>query len=111
MKNLIGLILFVPFLFACNGNTSQMESRESELTDTLMYKKIVLHVEGMTCEGCEKAVQKGVGGLIGVTEVKASHTDSVATIVFDTSQSSVVMISEKINELGYAVVNEITPIK
>lgn len=109
MKILGSLFVILLFSIACMQNTGKAgDEQQAELTDTLHYKTIVLQVTGMTCEGCEKTITSEVGKLEGIAKVSASHVDSVATIQFDTSIANVVLISEKINELGYKVVGEIT---
>lgn len=75
--------------------------------DSSATKTVLLHVDGMTCEGCEMTISKAVISIEGVIDVNASHTDSLTTVVFDTSKANIVLISEKINELGYTVVGEI----
>jgi copper chaperone CopZ len=49
-----------------------------------------------------------VSEIEGVVSVNASHTDSLTTIVYDTAKASIVLISDRINELGYTVVGEIS---
>ena len=109
MKSLGILLISLVLIAACNQNTPTQNTNSSNLTDTLKFRRIVLQVEGMTCEGCETTIAKEVGKIDGVAEVKASHLDSIATIMFDTSRTNVVMISEKINGLGYKVVSEVVP--
>lgn len=102
-------MFFFLVAIACIQNTSKTSDQHSELEDTLQFKKIVLQVEGMTCEGCEMTITKTLGELAGVKNVSASHLDSMTTIVFDTSLANVVLISESINQLGYKVVGELSP--
>ena len=77
------------------------------MVDSSATRTVLLHVNGMTCEGCEKTISQAVNEIEGVVDVNASYTDSVTTVIFDTSKASIVLISERINELGYNVVGEI----
>lgn len=84
-----------------------MTMSELSMIDSNSTKTILLQINGMTCEGCEMTITKAVSDIEGVVDVNASHTDSLTTVIFDTSKASIVLISEKINELGYTVVGEI----
>lgn len=67
--------------------------------------EVTLQVEGMTCTGCENAVQNRVAGLPGVESVKADHTAKQTTVVYDKSLTNLEDIAESINDAGYKVVN------
>ena len=101
---IIGILVFVFLIAGCGQETKRSKDKLAEIADTLTFKTALLRVNGMTCEGCENTIQ-----MEGVKEVKASYTDSLTKVVFDTSLSNIVMISETINKLGYKVVGEITP--
>ena len=103
MKTLIPISIIMFVFLACNRDAGSQSSQQKELADTLKFRRIVLQVEGMTCTGCETTISKTVGKLPGIKSVEASHLDSVAIIVFDTSMANVVVISESINGLGYKV--------
>jgi len=62
-----------------------------------------LPVKGMSCSGCENAVTRAVGGLAGVTQVRASHTAAQVVVTYDPSLVSLGDITAKIGRLGYAV--------
>jgi copper ion binding protein len=64
---------------------------------------VTLHVTGMTCGGCEKAVARSVGQLDGVSEVAASHEEEQVQVTFDESKVTREAIEARINRLGYHV--------
>ena len=105
---IIGILVFVFLIAGCGQETKRSKDKLAEIADTLTFKTALLRVNGMTCEGCENTIQTMVGKMEGVKKVKASYTDSLTKVVFDTSLSNIVMISETINKLGYKVVGEIT---
>jgi copper chaperone CopZ len=107
MKKVILLILLITLCFACQNQPKESNKNELTLADSSATKTVLLQVNGMTCEGCEMTISKAVGSIDGVVNVEASFTDSLTTVIFDTSKANVVLISEKINELGYTVVGEI----
>ncbi|HRY98492.1 MAG TPA: cation transporter [Bacteroidales bacterium] len=103
MKNLLPLFLIL-FLAACSNTSSQKDQGGDDHTIIAEHvKTLVLDVQGMTCNGCENTVQESVSSLAGITEVKASHTDSVAIVSFDPGQTSVEDIQEAITKVGYEV--------
>jgi copper ion binding protein len=67
-------------------------------------KKEDYRVEGMTCSGCERAVQKVVTSLEGVTTAKAEVASSSVSVEYDPSRVSSEKIKNAVNGLGYRVV-------
>ena len=63
--------------------------------------EVVIPVEGMTCSGCEHAIQDSVGKLPGVTHVRASHKEKKAWVRFDAARVQPPRIVEEIVKLGY----------
>lgn len=63
-----------------------------------------LRVEGMTCDGCEGNVRKGLLDL-GAQEVSADHTSDTVRIAFDPSTLDLDRIRARIEELGFDVVS------
>ena len=68
-----------------------------------MSQDVTLSVTGMTCGGCENAVQRAVGQLPGVSRVVASHRERTVTVTFDPSATSRADIERKIGQVGYTV--------
>jgi copper chaperone CopZ len=68
-----------------------------------MSEKVQLTVTGMTCGGCENAVQRAVRQLTGVEDVSASHAASQVNVTFDGNRVNAEMIRERIQSLGYTV--------
>ena len=104
-----GLLIILFLLAGCKNINPNSQKETTEIADTLLLKTATLRVNGMTSAGCENTIKKMVGEIEGVKKVNASYSDSVATVVFDTSLANIVMISETINNLGYKVVGEIQP--
>jgi copper chaperone CopZ len=68
-----------------------------------MSTEVTLPVTGMTCGGCENAVQRAVGSLPGVQQVTASHRDATVRVQFDPARISRDDIERKITQAGYVV--------
>ena len=107
MRKVLLPILLITICFACLNKSKDTSMGEFTVVDSCAMKTVLLQVDGMTCEGCEMTISKAIGNMDGVMDVNASHTDSLTTVVYDTSKASIVLISEKIVELGYTVVGEI----
>lgn len=67
--------------------------------------ELTLKVEGMTCTGCESAVQRRVAELPGVESVVADHEAGLATVVYDRSRTDQQTIASTIAGAGYKVVD------
>ena len=65
-------------------------------------EKIVLHVEGMSCAHCEKAVTNALTDM-GAKKVKASAKKNSVEITFAPDVLSIDEITKEIKELGYHV--------
>jgi copper ion binding protein len=69
-----------------------------------MNETLTLRVTGMTCGGCENAVQRAVGQLDGVAEVAASHKAEEVVVTYDAARVGREAIAAKIQRMGYQVV-------
>lgn len=95
-------------LAGCTARPEKGEPKEGPSASEAEWVEVVLHVEGMTCEGCENAIRAGVGSLEGVAEVESSHEAAWTRVKFDKSLTSLEEISAKITETGYEVKGEKT---
>ncbi len=66
--------------------------------------KVVLNVEGMSCQHCVKAVTNAVIALEGVSAVDVSLEEKTAAVEYDDKLVSLETIKEAIEEEGYDVV-------
>lgn len=107
MKKVL-FLLSVLALVACN--TQQKTETTSDETSTVAaeWVEVTLEVEGMTCDGCESAINAGVEKLEGIASVESSHEEAWTKVKFDAKATSVDDIKEKITETGY-VVKQVLP--
>lgn len=63
----------------------------------------ILHVEGMACEHCVKAVTKAVTALAGVKDVKVDLKGKTVTVDHE-SAATITQMKDAIEEQGYDVV-------
>lgn len=66
-----------------------------------------LHVEGMSCPGCEAAVESILLGLDGVRKAKASFTGSTVTIEYNTAVTGIQGMKEALGKAGYTLGSEV----
>lgn len=64
-------------------------------------KKEAYLVEGMTCSGCERTVQKVISNIEGVSSVHADATNSTVSVEYDSAKVTADSISSAVNSVGY----------
>ena len=58
-------------------------------------------IDGMTCGGCSAAIRLAVKKMDGVEDVKVSHDDGSATVMYDAEKVSTDAIVEVIEKQGF----------
>lgn len=66
-------------------------------------ENVTFQVKGMSCEGCQSAVQKAIGGLEGVASAKVDLQGGSATVEFDEAVASVGNFKKAVEEAGFDV--------
>lgn len=66
-------------------------------------QKIILKVEGMSCNHCVATIEKNVAAMIGVNEATANLSDKTVTIEFDETKVTEKAIRTTIENQGYDV--------
>jgi copper ion binding protein len=69
-------------------------------------KKGLYLVEGMTCSGCERTIQKVVGNIEGVKSSKADLKSSSVSVEYDPEKVSIDRIRSAVEGIGYKFVGE-----
>jgi len=101
----IGLLLSLVVLMACAGKTDKDTAGAGDETAAAAeWVTVTLDVEGMTCEGCEKAIQAGVESIEGVDSVESSFEEGWTRVKYDANTASLEQITGSITETGYKVV-------
>lgn len=68
-----------------------------------MVQEQTIAVEGMTCAGCEEAIQRALGRLDGVLRSSADHQAGQVEVRFDPERVSDDELAERIRAAGYEV--------
>ncbi|HYK73452.1 MAG TPA: copper chaperone CopZ [Pseudoneobacillus sp.] len=66
-------------------------------------EKVTLHVEGMSCGHCVKAVEGSVGELKGVSSVKVNLDSATVEVEYNNTEVTLDAIKETIDDQGYDV--------
>lgn len=68
-----------------------------------MNKKIMLVVDGMSCEHCVKSIENALGKIDGVYDVEVSLEYKTVDVEFDETKTNFEEIKEAIEDQGYDV--------
>ncbi len=66
-------------------------------------EQVELRVTGMTCTGCEQAIQRAMARLDGVVRSVADHRAEQVRVVFDPRRTSEQAVRSCIEQAGYEV--------
>lgn len=105
----VWIVLAAFFLLACNTQTKTdaAQAEDTEVSADAKWVEVVINVNGMTCEGCENAINAGIEGLDGIATVESSHKEKWTKVKFDENLTSEEEIKASITETGYEVVDDI----
>ncbi|MBL8629251.1 MAG: heavy-metal-associated domain-containing protein [Rhodospirillaceae bacterium] len=65
--------------------------------------QITIPVEGMTCGGCVKSVERALGNQAGVSSAKASLEGKNVAVEFDAAAISKAQLEAAIQKAGFSV--------
>jgi copper ion binding protein len=101
------IILFIAVCLlgvSCSSGNQKTESTAEDQTALAKhYIEVTFDVQGMTCEGCEKAIMASVNKLEGIDAVSASHQTGESVVRFDSTRVNTRLITEAITSAGYEV--------
>ncbi len=64
--------------------------------------EIIIDVEGMMCEGCEKRIVNALGSIDGVVDVSAKHDTGIVKVIAKENVTED-LIKERIEDIGFSV--------
>ena len=65
-----------------------------------------LQIQGMTCTACASSIEKGLSKIEGVEKATVNFAMESSTITFDPDQTNVNEFTERIEKLGYNIIQE-----
>jgi len=93
------------FLFTVGCSQPSSEKPQTQQAP-VKISTVEFQVEGMTCTGCEKTIQKKLSKVPGVKSAKADHKAKTTVVEFNDSQTTPEALAEAIKSTGYKVVGE-----
>ncbi len=96
--SLVGAVLFS----GCGKYADNSHAEESKEVTSANIEKITLDVQGMTCSGCEHAVESALKKIDGVAKAKADFTHDMAEVQFDPDIISVEQLVDAVNGTGFS---------
>lgn len=82
------------------------DGKEIILVSTDDVQSFTWSIKGMTCEGCEIAVENQVNKLPGILAVDAIYAESAVNVKFDKTKTSPQSIEEAISKTGYKILEK-----
>lgn len=108
MKKIMMVLLAMAILAGCNSKTERTDELNTDQTaPAAEWVEVTLDVGGMTCDGCEQAIQAGVENLDGIASVESSHEEGWTKVKYDKNATSVEEIEGAITGTGYTVKGEL----
>lgn len=83
------------------GQKDGNSSKTNQEVAAVNVEKLTLEVKGMTCSGCEGAVESALKKVDGVAKVKADYQNDRAEVEFDPQKASVDKLVAAVNGSGY----------
>ncbi|GAE24496.1 lead, cadmium, zinc and mercury transporting ATPase [Halalkalibacter wakoensis JCM 9140] len=65
--------------------------------------EVTFSIGGMTCAACSSRVEKGIKRMNGVEDVHVNLTTERAKVTFDSSETNMGILKEKVEQLGYEI--------
>ena len=65
--------------------------------------KTIIRVTGMTCGGCEKAVERALLSVPGVISARATRDQQLVTVEFNPDSTTDLTLRQAIEKSGYKV--------
>lgn len=102
--------LIIPVLllaFACQNTPKETTEQAEETTETTEEiivanaQKVEININGMTCTGCENAIQNAINEFEGVYSSIADFEKGIAILEFDSTKVDMANVKHAINDLGY----------
>lgn len=107
-KSFLGIVTVFAALMLAFPLYSQIlfpnqERQAISTIDKSQLQTVEFEVIGMTCGGCEAHVERALGELQGIVEVKASYESEKAIVKFDGSKTNLEEIEKAIKSTDYEV--------
>lgn len=110
-KKFLGIVTLLSGMLLAFPNYAQILApstieKEIILVSADEVQSLTLSIKGMTCDGCEIAVENEVNKLPGILAVDAVYAESAVNVKFDESKTNPESIAAAISKTGYEVLGK-----
>ncbi len=110
-KKFLGIVTLLSGLLLAFPNYAQIvaptpDAKEIILVSADEVQSLTWSIKGMTCDGCEIAVENEVNKLPGILSVDAVYSESAVNVKFDESKTNPESIVAAISKTGYKVLGK-----
>ncbi|MFN3996192.1 mercuric transport protein MerTP [Algoriphagus sp.] len=110
-KKFLGIVTIFSVLLLVFPNYAQIiapspAAKEIILVSADDIQSLTWSIKGMTCDGCEIAVENEVNKLPGILAVDAIYAESAVNVKFDQTKTNSKSIVEAISKTGYQVLGK-----
>lgn len=108
-KRFLGIVtavalLLLAFPYFTGVFFSDNNSTAATVTTNGLTRQATLHIQGMTCSGCEKSVNHALQRQDGVLRANASYDEGTATVHYDPEKVNIEQLIHSVEEAtGYKV--------
>lgn len=100
---LTGVLMAFPYYSEAFIPTQDKHIVYVEDVEESQAQTVDLTIDGMTCTGCEAAVEQAAGGVPGVLQTDASYATGKAMVKYDRTKTDQKTITNAINRTGFTV--------
>jgi P-type Cu+ transporter len=90
-------------------HTSTEENENIPQAQPTAESQTVLALEGMTCASCAMRIEKGLKKVPGVKDANVNLATELATVTYDTAQTGLEQMVQKVEAVGYKATPHIAP--
>ena len=106
-KHLTLIIILANISISCENKSNS--NKEKVIVQTQNYKKMELHIKGMTCEiGCAKIIESKLSKTNGIKFSKVRFIDSIGMVEFDANILSQKDINNVVSKIGGGELYKVT---
>lgn len=110
-KKFLGIVTILSALFLTFPNYAQIIARspvakEISVVSVNKVQSFTWSIKGMTCDGCEIAVETEINKLPGILAANAIYAESAVNVKFDQTKTNPKSIEEAISKTGYKILGK-----
>ncbi len=101
---MVAIVVLVLITFPYYSGAFFASSTAAPVSSDTQLAKVVLNIEGMTCTGCEQAVNHALTSQPGVFKAESNHKTGLAVVEYDSAKVDVNQLKQAVEkQAGYTV--------